>query len=513
MSKSFEIISLSSDESSDGESSSENEEFDIRVEQGWTEESISDSEEDESVVWYTENEINDSIMSDDSSQDDELNENSDIDLDQWIRRLSNGGNHVFKSLFDTIQFNGQHHWSGNSFIIKYNRNIYINQKTTHGKANVDSLNKIFEYIDTDSEFLINRITIMSNCENKPIKEFIVNYDWNLTKLEKFLTEDVHVNDLKRCITGSTLKLAKESEISTKSVISLRDIRDFFIDSLVEDPIRKQNIKDHYKLQRKNKFRRLKKYIEKFIEKKIGVPGLEEFDSLFNNDDFSQYEQELLPIVRNGRYKQDISDFYVMASRTLRILIETVKRDEKCIKEAEESLEAGEGFEDELENLKSIYSTSKDRLRILNRLVTKAQNYLNNKMKEMFNESRNKEGIFPLDNQEEVKELVFNEKKKMFQKDLVDENYILHTYQNDEKIKRLNKELVKAKEIEKQDSINVLRKAIKNRMTKIRQMIKGKRHCKNAPSKVEKRTMNSIIFNMTYKGEDLDEERLYSMWMQ
>ena len=51
------------------------------------------------------------------------------------------------------------------------------------------------------------------------------------------------------------------------------------------------------------------------------------------------------------------------------------------------------------------------------------------------------------------------------------------------------------------------------MGKIRQMIKGKKHCKNAPSKVEKRTMNSIIFNMIFKGEDLDEERIYSMWMQ
>ena len=248
-------------------------------------------------------------------------------------------------------------------------------------------------------------------------------------------------------------------------------------------------------------------------KKIGVPGMEVFDSLFNNDDFSQYEQKLLPIVRNGRYRQDISDFYVMASRTLRILVETVKRDEKCIKDIEKSLDVEICFQDEFEDLQSIYSKSKDRLKILNKLVAKAQIYLNNKMKEMFNEFRNKEGILPLDKQEEVKELDFNEKKKLFQKDLLNEDYILHTYQNDEKIKRLNKELVNAKAIEKQDSINVIRKAIKNRMTKIRQMIKVKRHCKNAPSKVEKRTMNSIIFNMTFKGEDLDEERLYSLWMQ
>ena len=139
--------------------------------------------------------------------------------------------------------------------------------------------------------------------------------------------------------------------------------------------------------------------------------MEEFDSLFNNDDFSQYEQELLPIVRNGRYGQDISDFCVMTSRKLRILVETVKRDNKCVKEIEESLEAC--FEDEFEELQSIYSKSNDRLKILNRLVAKAEVYLNNKMKEMFNEFRKKEGILPLDDQEEVKELDFNEKKRVF----------------------------------------------------------------------------------------------------
>ena len=51
--------------------------------------------------------------------------------------------------------------------------------------------------------------------------------------------------------------------------------------------------------------------------------MKEFDSLFNNDDFSQYEQDLLLIVRKGRFKLDISDFYAMSPRTLRILTDTV----------------------------------------------------------------------------------------------------------------------------------------------------------------------------------------------
>ena len=81
MSQSFEIISLSSDESNDSNRGNDSEEFDIRVEQGWLEESISSSEVDDSVQSNTEHEINDSNRTDDDSQDEELNEKSDMDLD------------------------------------------------------------------------------------------------------------------------------------------------------------------------------------------------------------------------------------------------------------------------------------------------------------------------------------------------------------------------------------------------------------------------------------------------
>ena len=252
MSQSLEILSLSSDESNDSDNSNDSEEFDIRVEQGWTDESVSSSEEDDSVQSNYEHEITDINSSNENSQEDALIENSGIDFDQWIRSMSNNGSSFYDNLYETMQFNGKYHWQDSKFSIKYHTTTSIDQTTNQGKAIFDSLNNIFGYIDTDSEFLINRVSIVNNYGIKLNTEFIVHYNWNLTKLKKFLAEDVHVNDLKRCITGATLKVANEAEISSKSVISLRDIRDFFTDSLVDDPIWKQNEKDHYKLQRKNK---------------------------------------------------------------------------------------------------------------------------------------------------------------------------------------------------------------------------------------------------------------------
>ena len=75
------FLSLSTDESNDSNRGNDSEEFDIRVEQGWLEESISSSEVDDSVQSNTEHEINDSNRTDDDSQDEELNEKSDMDLD------------------------------------------------------------------------------------------------------------------------------------------------------------------------------------------------------------------------------------------------------------------------------------------------------------------------------------------------------------------------------------------------------------------------------------------------
>ena len=96
-----------------------------------------------------------------------------------------------------------------------------------------------------------------------------------------------------------------------------------------------------------------------------------------------------------------------------------------------------------------------------------------KWKKIFCEFGNKEGILPLDNFDDVKEQNFHEKKRVIYNDLLKEPYLFRSYQNDMKIKRLNEQLVNDKTQEQQESIIVLRKEIKNRMAKNRQLIKEK----------------------------------------
>ena len=112
MSQSVDIISLSRDDNNDSE------EFDIQIEQGWTEESISSSDVDESIHWCSENESADSIASNDNSQDEELIEKTREEVDEWIRNLLLGKNRLYESIFKTVQFHGLH-YSNNTFLIKY----------------------------------------------------------------------------------------------------------------------------------------------------------------------------------------------------------------------------------------------------------------------------------------------------------------------------------------------------------------------------------------------------------